>query len=356
MNQHLLILALGLLLLTAGAEALVRGASRLAITLGVSPLVIGLTVVAYGTSTPEMAVSAMSGFGGESDIALGNVVGSNIFNVLFILGISALIAPLGVSQQLVRIDVPLMIAVSILLLLLAIDDRISRLDGALLFAGVITYTTFLIVKSRKENHAAQGDFEREYGGHPATTLPAWLINAGLVVGGILLLVVGARWLVESAVTIAQLLGISELIIGLTIVAVGTSLPELATSVVASIRGERDIAVGNIVGSNIFNILSVLGLSAIIAPEGITVSAAALSFDIPVMIAVAVACFPLFFSGYTITRWKGALFLGYYLAYTLYILMTATQHDALPLFNMAMLWFVLPLTAITLIVITYRARH
>jgi cation:H+ antiporter len=168
-----------------------------------------------------------------------------------------------------------------------------------------------------------------------------------------MLVSGAQWLVEGAVAIARLLGVSELIIGLTIVAVGTSLPELATSVVAAIRRERDIAVGNAIGSNIFNILSVLGLTALVAPNGVAVSPAALNFDLPVMIAVAVACLPVFFNSYRIERWEGVMFLGYYVAYTAYLALAATEHEALPLFSSVMLWFVIPLTAVTLLVVTVR---
>jgi cation:H+ antiporter len=350
----LLLLILGLLLLVVGAEALVRGAAKLAAAAGLSPLVIGLTVVAYGTSTPEMVVSVMSGLAGQADISLGNVVGSNIFNVLFILGISALIVPLVVSQQLVRLDVPLMIAVSILTLIIGIDGKISRADGIFLFAGVIAYTGFLIYQSRKENKDIQDEYAKEYRGQQDTSLQSWIINTALIVGGLGLLVLGSRWLVDGAVSIAQRFGVSELVIGLTIVAAGTSLPEVATSIIASLRRERDIAVGNVVGSNIFNILAVLGLSSIVAPDGLTVSTAAQRFDIPVMIAGAVACLPIFFTGNVIARWEGALFLGYYAAYTLYLVLATAHHAALPVFSMAMLWFVMPLTVLTLVVVTLRA--
>jgi cation:H+ antiporter len=350
----LLLLVLGLLFLVLGAEALVRGASKLAATVGVSPLVIGLTVVAYGTSTPEMVVSVMSGLAGQADIALGNVVGSNIFNVLFILGISALLVPLVVSQQLVRFDVPLMIAVSLLLCLLGLDGKIGRVDGLFLFAGGILYTVFLIYQSRKENQDIREEYAKEYGSQVVPSFPSWTINTVFIVGGLGLLVLGSRWLVDSAVTIAQLIGVSELVIGLTIVAAGTSLPEVATSIIASLRGERDIAVGNVVGSNIFNILAVLGLSSIVTPDGIHVSTAAQRFDIPVMIAVAVACLPIFFTGHVIARWEGALFLGYYVVYTLYLILAVAQHAALPVVNMTMVWFVIPLTVLTLLVVTLRA--
>lgn len=345
---------LGLLLLVAGAELLVRGASRLAAGVGISPLVVGLTVVAFGTSAPEMAVSVQSALAGQAgaDIAIGNVVGSNIFNVLFILGLSAIITPLVVSQQLVRVDVPIMIGVSILLWLLAIDGSIGRVDGVVLFSGIVAYTVFAIIKGRRESQAVVAEYDAEFA---APAQSSTLKNLVLIIAGLVLLVLGAHWLVESAIVIARLLGMSELVIGLTIVAAGTSMPEVATSVMASIKGERDIAVGNVVGSNIFNILSVLGLASLVAPAGINVSASALQFDIPIMIAVAVACLPIFFTGYTIARWEGWLFLGYYAFYTAFLIMSATASGSVQGLSMIMLWFVLPLTFITLCVSIWRAR-
>lgn len=344
-------LILGLILLVGGAEYLVRGASNLAISAGISSLVVGLTVVAFGTSSPELAVSVMSAYKGQADLALGNVVGSNIFNVLFILGLSALIVPLVVAQQLVRFDVPLMIGVSVLLLLLGLDGNIGRLDGLLLFSGVVAYTLFLIRQSRRESSAAvKAQYESEFSGNAKV---GWLKNIALVLGGLAALILGSKWLVDSAVAIAQSFGVSELVIGLTIVAAGTSMPEVATSVIAAIRGERDIAVGNVVGSNIFNILCVLGLSAVVSPAGIEVSSAALRFDIPVMIAVAVACLPVFFSGYQISRGNGVAFLAFYAAYLVYLIFTATNHQALDTYQAAMMYFVLPITAVTLFFITWR---
>ncbi len=353
-----LLLVVGLVFLVAGAELLVRGASRLAAAFGISPLVVGLTVVAFGTSAPEMAVSVQSALSGQADLAVGNVVGSNIFNVLFILGVSALITPLVVSEQLVRLDVPLMIGVSVLLLLLALDGSIDRLEGALLFGAIVGYTWFLIRQSRRESAAEASTAARsdEGGAHTAVKEGSWLRNAGLVAVGLTLLVIGSRWLVNGAIEIATALGVSELVIGLTIVAAGTSLPEVATSVLASLRGERDIAVGNVVGSNIFNILAVLGLSGLVAPAGVVVAQSALSFDILVMIAVAIACLPIFYSGYRIARWEGALFLGYYVIYTVYLVIHAADHPAVPAFRTAMLYFVLPLTALTLLVLVRGRRE
>jgi cation:H+ antiporter len=343
--MNLLLLAVGLVLLTAGAESLVRGASRGAARLGIPPLIVGLTVVAFGTSAPEFAVSIQSAWSGQADIALGNVVGSNIFNVLFILGLSALVVPLAIASQLIRVDVPLMIGASVLVLLFALDGDIGRVDGAILFAGLLLYTGFQIRQGRRERQSAA-----DRGGPPAGR---WWADLAFVVGGLVLLVAGSRLLVTSAMAIAQALGVSELVIGLTIVAAGTSLPEVATSVIASLRGQRDIAAGNVVGSNVFNLLGVLGLAAVVAPAGIGVAPQALQLDIPVMIAVAVACLPIFVTGREIARWEGGLFLAYYIAYTSFLVMAATRHAALGAYSDAMLWFVLPLTAVTLAALLVR---
>jgi cation:H+ antiporter len=348
-------LLLGLALLVAGAELLVRGASRLALRFGISPLVIGLTVVAFGTSAPELAVSVQSGLAGQSGIAVGNIVGSNIFNVLMVLGLSALITPLVVSQQLVRLDVPLMIGASMLLWIMALDGRIGLFDGLLLTSGIMAYTVFAIQQSRKESAPVQAEYAQELGEGENTWVGRLPVQITLIIGGLALLVLGAHWLVDSAVAIARTLGVSEVIIGLTIVAAGTSLPELATSVVAAMRGEREIAVGNVIGSCLFNLLSIAGIAALVTPGGLEVATSLLRFDIPVMVVVALACLPIFAAGHLIARWEGALFLGYYLAYVLYLILAATQHAALPLFSTAMLGFALPLTVITLIVLLVRHR-
>jgi cation:H+ antiporter len=346
----------GLLLLVAGAEVLVRGAAKLAAQFGIPPLIIGLTVVAFGTSAPETAVSVQAAVNGSGDLAIGNVIGSNIANVLLVLGLTALVAPLIVSRQLIRLDVPIMIGASLVVYALAWDGRLSRLDGALLFAGILVYTSFLIISSRKAPVVDNDEFSKEFGLQQAPKPYAWLADVGLIVVGLVLLVGGAQLLVEGAVSLARALGLSELIIGLTVIAIGTSLPELATSILAAFKGERDIAVGNIVGSNIFNLLLVLGLASLVAPLPISVSPNALAFDFPVMIAVAVACLPIFFAGYRINRWEGLLFVAYYGAYLLYLALFATGRAFAQTFGDAMLWYVLPLTAVTLLVIAGRAWH
>lgn len=345
----------GFILLVLGAEVLVRGAARLAARFGISPLIIGLTVVAFGTSAPEMAVSTQSAFMGQGDIAIGNVIGSNIFNVLVVLGLSALIIPLIVSRQLVRFDVPIMIAAGFLAWFLAMDGSYSRLDGFILFACIISYTGYLIYSSLKTRTSGQttmldDEFSAEINPHRFASL----INVTYLLAGLVLLVVGSNLLVSGAVSLAQALGMSELVIGLTIIAVGTSLPELATSLIAAWKGERDMAVGNIIGSNLFNVLAVLGLAGLVSPEKIPVASNAILFDFPVMMAVMVACLPIFFSGYRINRWEGALFLGYYVAYTSYLIMQSNGEPFASTFAHAMVAYVVPLTAITLFVIATRA--
>jgi cation:H+ antiporter len=347
----------GLLALIVGATLLVRGASKLALSFGISPLVVGLTVVAFGTSAPEMAVSVGAVLDGRVDIAMGNVVGSNVFNVLFILGASALIAPLVVNIQLIRQEIPIMIGASLLLLLLGLDGRISWFDGALLFSLLLAYTGFLVVQSRRETQAAEGEYTEALAPASAAIRDrSPLVQVGLVIAGLGSLVLGSQWLVEAAVTFAKALGVSDLVIGLTIVAAGTSLPEVATSITAAMKGERDIAVGNVVGSNIFNILGCLGLSGLAAGgTGLTVAPSLLSFDIWVMLAVALACMPVFLTGREIARWEGAVFMLYYVAYVAYLILAAQQHDALRTYTLAMTGFVLPLTVITLVAVLLRPR-
>lgn len=356
--EIVLMLSGGLAALIGGAQLLVRGAGKLALGFGISPLVVGLTVVAFGTSSPELAVSVQSAWSGQVDIALGNVVGSNIFNVLFILGASALLSPLVVSVQIIRQEVPIMIAASLLLLAVTLDDGLSRVEGLVFVAGLAAYTTFLVVQSRRAMLApAAGTGPPEaFAAADAPSsgwdarLPGQLMLIG---GGLALLVFGSNWLVEAAVSLARQFGISELVIGLTIIAAGTSLPEVATSVLATLRGERDIAVGNVVGSNIFNILGVLGVSALVAPVSLPVAPSMTAFDLPVMIAVAIACLPVFFTGRTIARWEGAVFLGYYTAYTAYLILNAQEHDLLTTYTVAMRWVVIPLTVLTLAVVLTR---
>jgi cation:H+ antiporter len=345
----------GLVLLVIGANALVRGSSKLALSFGISPLVVGLTIVAFGTSAPEVAVSVGAVLDGKTDIAIGNVVGSNIFNVLFILGVSALIAPLVVNIQLIRQEVPIMLGASLLLLAFTLDGNLAFLEGGLLMALLVAYTVFLVVQSRRETQAAKDEFaEAVQPAQSGSWDSHWAAQLGLIVAGLAALVFGSDYLVQASVNFAKAMGVSDLVIGLTIVAAGTSMPEVATSISAALKGERDIAVGNVVGSNTFNILGCLGLSGLVSGDlGLAVAPSLLVFDMWVMLAVALACLPVFMTGREIARWEGGVFLAYYAAYVTYLIMAAQQHDALQAFSGLMLGFVVPLTLVTLVVVFIR---
>jgi cation:H+ antiporter len=309
---------IGLVVLTFGAEWLVRGAARLAISVGISALVVGLTVVAYGTSTPELVVSLTSSLEGKSDVALGNVVGSNIFNVLFILGACAVIAPLVVDIKLVRWEVPLVTALSALVWWAAQDGWISRLEGGILLGGLIAYTFWTVRASHKETKAVAQEFEEGLNDHKKHSLG---MDVVLIAAGLVALVVGSKLFVNGSIEIAKLFGVSDLVISLTLVAAGTSMPEVATSIMATIRGQRDIAVGNVIGSNLFNLMGVLGAASIASP--VHVAPQALLLDLPIMIAAALACWPIFASGRRIDRREGALLFAGYVIYTL-VLIRASQ--------------------------------
>jgi cation:H+ antiporter len=312
MIPELLWIGLGLVLLYYGAEFLVNGASSLALRLGLTPLVVGLTVVAFGTSAPEMVVSVKASLAGQGNLALGNVVGSNIFNIAIILGLSALICPMKVQVQLIRIDMPVLIGVTLLTLLLVSDRQLARWEGLLFLSGAVGYTLFALHLARREtSQEALQEFATEL---PQPKGPVWLdwVRIG---GGIILLVGGGHALVHGSVHLARMLGISEAIIGLTIVATGTSLPELATSIVAALKKEADIAVGNVVGSNILNLLAILGVSATIHPfsaAGIT------ALDLGTMVAVSLVLLPIMWTGFEVRRWEGALLLAAYGTYLFFL--------------------------------------
>ncbi|MGI9658354.1 MAG: calcium/sodium antiporter [Gaiellaceae bacterium] len=337
----------GLVLLIAGAESLVRGAAGLARLLGVPSIVVALTVVAYGTGSPELAITLQAVSADRAGLAVGNLVGSNIANVLLILGVAGLLAPIAVKSRLVRIDVPIMIALSVLVVVLALDGGLGRIDGALLvFCGGL-YTWLLIRARPREPKRRQLTATKR-------TPRSLASRALLVLVGLGLLVLGARWLVDSATELARALGLSDLIIGLTLVALGTSLPELATTTIAVRRGERDIAVGNAIGSNIVNLALILGLAGLVSSRPLPVPDSLLHVDLPIMLAASVACLPIFFTGWAIARWEAALFVGYYCAYLLFLTLDAASHDAAPAFNAAMLAFVIPVTVLTLAILSTRA--
>lgn len=319
---NIILLTAGLFVLVGGAEALVKGASRISLSLGVSPLVVGLTVVSFGTSAPELAVSLEAAFSGNADLSIGNVVGSNIFNTLLILGISSLIIPLSVAQQVVKKETPLMIGVSLLLVLLSLDGQIGIIDGAIMTSGIIFYTVWSIVKSRAEKKEIKEEYQ-EFIEARIPKIKKMTVNIVMIIVGLIFLVLGSRWVVEGASGIARGLGVSDLIIGLTIIAGGTSLPELTTSIMAALRKENDIAVGNIVGSNIFNILGILGISATVS-GGIALDLNIMSFDIALMIGAAILCYPFFISNARVGRWEGLSFIILYILYIIYLVLYSTQ--------------------------------
>jgi cation:H+ antiporter len=311
-----LLVALGLAVLVAGGDLLVRKAAALGVRLGVTPLLIGLTVVAYGTSTPELLVSVRAALADSGDIALGNVVGSNIANIALILGLAALVRPLEVKAQLLRADVPLMIGASLLLVLLLWDGGLSRADGALLVAGLVAYTLLVIQLARRERSA---EVRSEFAAAAPSAAGSLWAQLLLLLLGLGLLVAGASWLVRGAVGLAATWGMSEAVIGLTVVAVGTSLPELATSLVAAWRRQGDIAIGNVIGSNVYNILGILGVVALLHPLNATGIGAS---DLVVMLLVAALCLPLMRSGFLVSRVEGLLLLIGYAAYVGWLVLHA----------------------------------
>ena len=354
----ILALVLGVGCLVGGAELLVKGAATIASKLGIAPVIIGLTVVAFGTSAPELAVSVSAAFGGNADVAFGNVVGSNIGNILLILGASAVVGGLAVQQRLIRFDVPLLIVVSVLALVLSLDNSIGRIDGVILFTGIIAYVGWLVRGARGE----RSDVVDEYADSvetlegAAVERPLWF-NVMLVVAGLIVLVVGSQLLVSAATDIAEAAGISDLVIGLTVVAIGTSLPELATSILAALRGQRDIAVGNVIGSNMFNLMSVLGLTAIVSNDGIPVSDVSLRLDFPVMLAATIVLVPIVWNGFEIKRWEGVVLICFYVAYAAYLVLDASDSSAADVVGPATL-IVAPLVGMTFAVTGFQGwrRH
>jgi len=319
--------------------------------------VIGLTIVAIGTASPEIAVSLQAAVNGQGDLTLGNVLGSNIFNILFILGVTAILAPIVIAEQLIRKDAPILLGISLLTFFFASDGNISSFDGGILLIGLIAYFIFVIRESRKESKEVQKEYAQEYAEKEKRTTKNTLLNLFFIVIGLGLLVVGSNWLVESAVKIAQAMGVSELVIGLTIVAVGTSLPEVATSVIAALKKESDIAVGNAVGSNIFNLLGVLGLGAFLAPNGISVSVQVLQVDLPVMVFVALVTLPIFYIDNRISKLEGGLLLSYYVLYITYIIFKVSSSTWLPVITQIVTFFA-PITFVALVIIathSYRQR-
>lgn len=313
----------GLALLIFGAELLVRGGSGLAVRLGISPLVVGLTIVAVGTSTPELAIGIEAALQGNGALAVGNIAGTNCVNILLILGLSAAMRPLPLRLETVRFELPAIVGASLAKLLLAADGLLSRRDGALLVLLGALFTLGIVRSARRESAAARRDYAAEYG----VIRNDWqgiLVEAGKLLAGIAIVVVGAKWLVGGAVDLARLWDVSDAFIGLTIVAIGTSAPELVTTIVSTMRNERDIAIGNLIGSSVYNILAILGITCLVPAGGVAVPEVLIWVDIPVMVAVALACIPVFLTGRRVSRTEGAVFVAIYLLYLAFLLGSRTS--------------------------------
>jgi cation:H+ antiporter len=325
--------AVGLVGMVAGAHWLVRGAVTLAGRAGISPLVIGLTFVAFGTSMPEMSVTARAALAGDSGLVLGNAIGSNIFNIFVILGVSALLAPLTVQARVIRVDAPVMLGVSLLPVALGWDGMLSRVDGLVLLGAMAVHVMLLLYLARAEkSQDAVGEFGVAGPGRAVLQCAAGLVFLGY----------GSTLVVDSSSSLARAAGVSELVIGLTILAAGTSLPELVTSAIATIQGERDLAVGNVLGSNVFNVLAVIGTGAaldgsMIVPEGVR------TLDFPVMLAASLICLPILLSGTRISRWEGGILLMYYLLYIVYLGLHVSDHELRDEFGIVTMGVVIPLS-------------
>lgn len=346
-----LLFIVGLGLLIGGAELFLNSVDKFGIAWRISPLIMGLTVVAFATGAPELAISLQAAIEGRPDLVLGNIIGSNISNILLILGITGLISPLTITNRIIKRDIPMVIAASILMYVLAMDGSLSPLDGIIILVALFGYSIFMYfqIKSDRANNKreqlskAAKDILKN---NPARFYTKYVF---LLLLGLVMIVMGSRLMVHAAVTIAEILGVSELIIGLTIVSIGTSLPEVATSVSASRRGDSDTAIANVLGSNLYNILLTLGLTVVIAPGVISVSQEAINFDMPVMIIVIFACLPLFWPGNELSRVEAFGFIFYYGAYLTYLVFIAMSHPLKSEMEWWMLWVIIPISVLLIIV-------
>lgn len=338
----------GLALLILGGEILIKSSTNLASRLGMKPIVIGLTIIAMGTSAPEIIINLSSISEGHSSLALGNILGSNIFNILFILGISALITPLIINQKLIKIDIPILIILTITVWIFSLDLNLSFNEGIILFILLILFIIFSIKFSKKESPEVIKEYENEF----STPRKSLLLTIIYFCMGLTLLLLGSHYLVNGSVSLARSWGISELIIGITILACGSGTPEVVISVMAARKKEYDIAIGNIIGSCIFNILFVLGTSIIIFPNQ-PIPPEALNFDIPIMILTSIICLPICLSDQKVSRIEGLLLLLYFVSYISFIILNSSGHDAIEPFGKIVGLFFIPITMITLFIISLK---
>jgi cation:H+ antiporter len=315
--------AIGLLVLIWGAELLTRGGVMLARQLGIAPIIIGLTIVAIGTSAPELAVGIDAALMGNGALAVGNIAGTNTVNVLLILGFSALLRPLALQRDTITLDLPAMLAAGTLMLLLTLDGGLSRLDGGLLLLTGIVYTALVVRSARRSRRLVRIEAPHPEDDSGVKDGRRTALSVARLAAGIVLVVVSADWLVTGAVGLARLWGVSDAFIGLTIVAIGTSAPELVTTVMSTIRGDRDVAIGNLIGSSVYNICAILGVTCLVTAGGIPVPNELIWMDIPVMAAVALVCVPVFFSGREVSRVEGGLFVTAYAGYLAILLLART---------------------------------
>ncbi|MCK0173744.1 MULTISPECIES: calcium/sodium antiporter [Mycobacteriaceae] len=328
MLADILWFAVGLGTLVVGAEVMVRGGTRLAGRLGISPIIVGLTVVSIGTSMPELAVGVVAAADGSGALAVGNIAGTNVVNLLLILGLSAWMVPLALQARTIRLELPLMAAAAVLLWVLAADGVMSRVDGVILLVVALGYTVAVIWSARHESGAVAEEFADMFPEEHAavSTVVARrqaLRESTMLLGGIVLVVIGADWLVDGAVGMARQFGVSDALIGLTVVAIGTSAPELVTTVMSTLRGDRDIAIGNLVGSSIYNIALILGVTCLVPAGGLVLPSSLVNIDIPIMVIVALACIPIFMTGRRVSRGEGGAMVFAYLAYLVFLLSTQT---------------------------------
>lgn len=346
-----MLFVIGLLVLVVGAETLVRGAKRLGALAGLSPLVVGLTIVSFATTAPEATVSIVAAASGRGGLAIGNVLGSNIFNILVVVGVAAVIGGLPVTLRTVRQDIPVLIAATGTTFLFSLDGRLRVWEGVVLLGGLASYVAFTIYQSRREALGGPGSPRRP--NRRGAALFDLAVGLTIVVVGAGMLVVGSRLFVDSASGIARSIGVSELVIGLTLVAAGTSAPELTTSVVAAVRKETDVAVGNAIGASIINLLWITGMATVIGRPALPVPDPAVRFDFPIATAVALATLPLAFTGSRIRRWEGAFLLLFYLSYVLVLILDAFDRKAVEPVSSIVLAYVIPLVGLTALAVAWR---
>lgn len=343
-----IVFVIGLVALVYGADLFLKGVDAFGIKWRISPVIMGLTVVAFATGAPELAISIKAAANGSADLVLGNIIGSNIANILLIIGIGSVMKAIAITPRILKVDLPIVLFVSLVLYWISSDGSLSKLDGVILISMLIAYSifTFFQIKKSRAEHKIVDLYEPNINPDNLDDgLKFYAINLGWLAIGLVMIVMGSDWMVDSAIEIATLFGISELIIGLTIVSIGTSLPEVATSIAIIRKGNPESAIGNVLGSNLYNVLLTLGITILITPQVLQVSSIAINFDLPIMVGVIILCFPIFITGMKITRSEGVVFLLYYASYLTILTLDAISSPYSESFDFAMIWIVIPATAL-----------